>query len=91
MKIRPLSTQVLLEKFGALTSLSKTLFIPEASRPDHYEYRVVAVGSKVPADIKPGLRVVASPWVGKEFEHEGASLRLVHFNECQMLIGVPAQ
>lgn len=86
--IRPLGNKVVLEKFGVLTSVSSTLFTAPAYEKDHWEYRVVAVGSKVPPEIKPGFRLIASPWVGITFEHEGHELRLVEWKECQMLIGV---
>lgn len=89
--IRPLSTRVLLEAVPYKPSLNLNIVVPETYVPDRYEWRVVACGSKVSFDIKPGVRVVVDPTLLNqcEFEYQGRKFKSVEAKDMLMVIGVP--
>lgn len=88
--IRPLANNVLLIAVPYVPSFQLSIVIPERYQPEIYEWRIVACGSKVPYDLKPGSRVVVDPTslAQRDFEHEGVKYKLVPWKECQMIVGV---
>jgi len=90
MSLRPLANQVLLTPIPYVPSFQLSIVIPERYVPDCYEWRIVACGSKVPEDLKPGARVMVDPTslAQRDFEFDSVKYKLAPFKEVQMVVGV---
>ncbi len=91
MNLTPLGSNVLLQPVPHKPSLELAIIVPEQYRAQSWEHVVIACGKSVPFDIQPGARVLVDPTLltQKDFEHAGASVKLVNYRDIQMLIGVP--
>lgn len=89
MSIRPLGDYVLLERLEAETTTKGGIVIPDSAKETSQQAKVVAVGTgkvnehgtRIPAEVKRGDRVLVRRFAGTEIEIAGKEYLVVTENE----------
>ncbi len=94
MKIVPLGDKVVIQRIEAESITSGGLVLPDESREQTTEGRVLSVGDGIrrpdgstsPFQVKEGDRVMFSPWAGTEIDIDGESVLIASESDILVIL-----
>jgi chaperonin GroES len=94
VKIRPLHSNVLVERLEAENKTKGGIIIPDTAKEKPAEGKIIAVGSGsrdesgklIPLDVKVGNKVLFSKWGGTEIKINGQDLLILKESDILAII-----
>ena len=87
VNIKPLEDKILVQAVEAETTTASGLVIPDTAKEKPQEYQVVALGNRVPVDVKEGDTVIYSKYGGTEIKYAGEEYLILSSRDVLAVIG----